>query len=170
MTFYCHCPLFRSATYTPLPLSIVHCHKEQTRYLATSPTRPRLCGVHGDSHQRARVLRVCSALSAGGTPQQQVIRPEVQPYVRIIKDTGCRKGKLQLCARPTGRRGPGGSANRRGCICFSCENQWSQTDGGLFPHYLLPGSLKMPPPAPSWADGAQVRRKPPLSFPNPQNG
>lgn len=35
------------------------------------------------------------------------------------------------------------------CICFSCENQWSQTDGGVVPHYLLLDSDKCPPP-PGW--------------------
>lgn len=31
------------------------------------------------------------------------------------------------------------------CICFSCENQWSWTDGSVVPHYLLPDSDKCPP-------------------------
>lgn len=35
-------------------------------------------------------------------------------------------------------------------VCFlPCENQWSRTDGGVAPHYLLPDADKCPPPAPS---------------------
>lgn len=49
------------------------------------------------------------------------------------------KGKLQLCAQQAVRAGRQHKQN--GCICFSCENQWAQTDGGLFPHYLFPGSM-----------------------------
>lgn len=47
--------------------------------------------------------------------------------------------------------------NQNVCICFSCENQWAQTDGGLFPHYLLLDSDKCPR-RPSKADAAQVSK------------
>lgn len=57
------------------------------------------------------------------------------------------KGKLQLCARQA--VGSGRQRKQNGHICFSCENQWAQTDGGLFPHYLLPGFMTNVPAAPS---------------------
>lgn len=37
---------------------------------------------------------------------------------------------------------------QNGRICFACENQWSQTDGGVLPHYLLPTLTNAPPPPP----------------------
>lgn len=47
-------------------------------------------------------------------------------------------GKLQLC--PQGRQSVRQRKQTWG-VCFSCENQWAEADGSVFPHYLLLNSV-----------------------------
>lgn len=60
LDLHCHCPLFRSAVFTPPWLCIVHCCKRQKCYLLTSPICCR--SGHADCLwlTRAQAPHVCS--------------------------------------------------------------------------------------------------------------
>lgn len=92
-----------------------------------------------------RLKHLFVLLCSQWTPPEGVIRLEVQSYIKIIKGTWCRK--VNFNSAPADKAGR--QCKQNGCICFSCENQWAQTDGGLFPHYLLHGSLTNVLAAPS---------------------
>lgn len=116
----------------------------QTCYLLTSPT----CRPSGNTNSQYLIWLITGlkhsvfvALFQPVAPRKKgVIKPEVQSYIRIIKGTWCRKVNFNSAPAQQADRA-GRQRKQNGCICFSCENQWAQTDGGLFPHYLLPGSL-----------------------------
>lgn len=143
LDLHCHCPLFRSAVYTSPLLCIVNCCKEQIYYRLTSPTCCRSGNADSLWLTRAQALHVCSFFFQLVKPHKRKshqVQGSVLYSLRIIKRTWCQK--VNFNSAPTQQADRAGRQHKqRGCICFSCENQWAQTDGGLFPHYLLPGSM-----------------------------
>lgn len=74
------------------------------------------------------------------------------------------KGKLQLCARPTGRQGWEAAQTEWMYLLFMWKSMGA--DRWRFVSLLFtPRLLDKCPCRPSWADGAQVSRKPSLPFP-----
>lgn len=105
----------------------------------------------------AAVLATLASWSSLFTPQQAIVAAEVV----FSKDKGAKSSIL--CGREGEGGGWGGQQKQNLCICFSCENQWARTDGGLFPLYFLLDSDKCPR-RPSKADAAQVGEEPTSLF------
>lgn len=116
------------------------------------------------THNRAQALRVCCSFSASGAPQKGSHQARGSVIYKDYQRNMMSKGKLQLCARPTGRQGWEAAQTEWMYLLFMWKSmgpdRWRFVSSLFTPRFL-----DKCPRHPSWPDGAQVSRKPFFPFP-----
>lgn len=164
LDLYCHHPLFRSVMYSTchhfslLLVVIKNTHATCSNCQSTNVLATATCCILRWL-TKAWVINFCFFFSA---PQKGVTRLEVEDYQRNMMS----KGKLHLCARPTGSQGWEAAQTEWMYLLFMWKSMGP--DRWFISSLFTPRLHDKCPHCPSWANGAQVsKKKSSLALPTP---